>query len=127
MSLKIDNDGTITMYQGDTGEVVINGLDSDKNYQVFFSVRDKNNNIVGEELRVTSNGRESVSFFLPASLTNQFVVPRGSASETYYYGVKLCELSDKLLEDTLFIADKTYGEKNLLIVFPKIVEGPVNE
>lgn len=34
MALSIDSDGTITMYQGDTGEIIINGLNTDKNYKV---------------------------------------------------------------------------------------------
>ena len=29
MSLIIDNDGTISLYQGDSGELVVSGLDSD--------------------------------------------------------------------------------------------------
>lgn len=125
MSLKIDTDGTITMYQGDTGEIVVNGLDDTKNYTVYLAFRDKNRSFITDELKITSNGRSSVVFFLSADLTNKFTVPKNSNYETYYYGIKVCELGANT-EDTLFIADKDYGEENILIIYPKQVEGTIN-
>lgn len=125
MALAIDTDGTITMYQGDTGEIVLNGLDEEKNYVVYLSIRDKNRNPVGEEMSITSNQRPSVTFFLSADFTNKLTVPKNSNYEIYYYGLKVCELGAST-EDTIFIAGKTYGEDNRLIVYPKQVEGTLN-
>ena len=34
MAFMIDNDGNITMIQGDTGRLVVNGLMTDQNYDV---------------------------------------------------------------------------------------------
>lgn len=125
MALAIDTDGTITMYQGDTGEVVVNGLDEDKNYVVYLGFRDKNRNLFGEEFTITSNQRPSVTFFLTADFTNRFTVPKSASYEIYYYGIKVCELGANT-EDTIFIAGKTYGEQNRFIVYPKQVEGTIN-
>ena len=33
MSLYIDEDGTITLVQGDSGEIIVSGLDKNKNYE----------------------------------------------------------------------------------------------
>lgn len=41
MPFIVDADGTITTYQGDTGELVINGIPNDQNYKLFFAVQDK--------------------------------------------------------------------------------------
>ena len=125
MTIEIDADGTITIYQGDTGEIVINGLDVDKNYIVYLSIRDKNRNLVGDELKITSNQRPSVAFFLSADFTNQLTVPKNASYETYYYGVKVCELGANT-EDTLFIGGKSFGESNMILVYPKEVEGTIN-
>ena len=45
--------------------------------------------------------------------------------EIYYYGIKACE-SDTTKEDTLFIADNTYGDLNRIIVYPRKVSGANN-
>ena len=36
MTLIIDNDGTISLYQGDSGEIVISGLDEEKKLYCLF-------------------------------------------------------------------------------------------
>ena len=125
MAIAIDAEGTITLYQGDTGEIVVNGLDTEKNYYVYLAVRDKNRNVIGDEFKITSNQRPSVSFFLSSDFTNKLTVPQRANSETYYYGIKVCELGANT-EDTLFIANKGYGELNSMVVYPKQVEGTVN-
>lgn len=126
MALSIDSDGTITMYQGDTGEIIINGLNTDKNYKVYLCIRDENDNVMGDELVEISNLKDKVKFFLSSKFTDLLTVPKGETNKTYYYAVKLCELGTQN-EDTLFIAGKGYGEKNLLIIYPKQVEGTINE
>ena len=42
MSLILDSDGTISLYQGDSGEIVISGLDDSKSYTLYFAIQDKN-------------------------------------------------------------------------------------
>jgi len=121
MTLNIDENGTIFIHQGDSGEVVISGLDTTKNYSVYFAVKNNKRETVGDELCVSSNYQPSVTFFLSADFTDLFTVPPEEDSAIYYYGIKLCEGDS--VEDTLFIANSGYGQMNYIIVFPKIVEG----
>ena len=122
MSLILDADGTISLYQGDSGEIVISGLDESKNYTLYFAIQDKNRNLIGEELQVSVNNSSYVTFVLTPEYTDLLVVPKNKPYETYYYGIKACEVAD-VKEDTLFIADGTYGDLNLVIVYPRKVKG----
>ena len=40
MAFRIDENGNITMVQGDTGRLVVNGLNTDQNYTVYFAIQD---------------------------------------------------------------------------------------
>ena len=52
-------------------------------------------------------------------------VPKNKPFEIYYYGIKVCE-DETGIEDTLFIADSTYGDINRVIVYPRKVIGVDN-
>ena len=54
MAFNIDENGNITLIQGDSGSLVINGLKTDKNYTVFFAIQDSNRKPVGNELQVNT-------------------------------------------------------------------------
>lgn len=122
MSLIIDADGTISLYQGDSGEIVISGLEKDKSYTLFFAIQDKNRNLIGEELQVSVTNSSYVTFVLTSEYTDLLTVPKNKPFETYYYGVKACE-AENSKKDTLFIADNTYGDLNRIIVYPRKVKG----
>lgn len=122
MPFIVDADGTITTYQGDTGELVINGIPNDQNYKLFFAVQDKKRNIIGNEIMVNSLHKDSVAITVNADLTNLLEVPMNKTFETYYYGVKLCA-PGTLSEDTLFISNGDFATQNKIIVYPKKVEG----
>ena len=122
MSLIIDNDGTISLYQGDSGEVVVSGLDNEKNYVVCFAIQDSNRNLIGQELQVGVNNSSSVTFVLTSDYTDLLTVPKNKPFEIYFYGIKACEV-DTSKEDTLFVADNTYGDLNRIIVYPRKVKG----
>lgn len=122
MSLIVDNDGTISLYQGDSGELVIYGLDETKNYTVYLAVQDSNRNLIGKELQVSVNNSDNVTFVLTPEYTELFDVPKTKPFEIYFYGIKACE-TDKLREDTLFIGNDTYGDLNRIIVYPRKVKG----
>lgn len=122
MSLIIDNDGTISLYQGDSGELVISGLDSDKNYTVYFAIQDLDRNLIGQELQVAVTKSDTVTFVLTPEYTDLLTVPKNKPYEIYFYGVKACEL-DKNIENTMFVADTTYGDLNRIIVYPRKVRG----
>ena len=122
MALKIDDSGTIYLYQGDTGEIVINGIPDDQNYKVYFAVQDMMRNPIGKEIELNSLGNSSVAIYLNASLTNELTVPTNKKYETYQYGVKICT-PGTLNEDTLFISDGDFGTVNTMYVYPRKVEG----
>ncbi len=120
--ISIDSDGTISLYQGDSGELVISGLDKTKNFTVFFAIQDLNRNLIGEELQVSTTNSDTVTFILTPDYTDLLNVPRHRAYSVYYYGIKVSEVGENT-EDTLFIADSTYGDLNRIIVYPRKVRG----
>ena len=123
--ITIDVDGTISLYQGDSGELVISGLDTTKNNTVFFAIQDANRNLIGEELQVSTCNSDTVTFILTPNYTDLLYVPKHKAYNIYYYGIKVCE-AETSSEDTLFIADSTYGDLNRIIVYPRKVKGGSN-
>ena len=124
--ITIDTDGTITLYQGDGGELVISGLDDTKGYIVYFAIQDENRNLVGEALQVSVSDSDTVTFILTPEYTDLLIVPKNRPYKIYYYGIKISEM-DSSNEDTLFIADSTYGDLNRIIVYPRKVKGGHNE
>ncbi|MGN1153812.1 MAG: hypothetical protein ACI4S3_07265 [Candidatus Gastranaerophilaceae bacterium] len=120
MALYIDEDGTITLVQGDSGEIIVSGLDNKKNYDVYFAIQTLKRKPVVSELHVKSNFADTVTFVLTASYTDLLTVPKNKDYEVYQYGIKLCTTD---IEDTVVIANNDYGSVNQLIVYPKIVEG----
>ena len=122
MSLNINEQGNITLYQGDSGEIVVSGLDTSKNYTVYLAILDEKGNLVGNELQVTSNKSDFVVFSLTADFTDLLKVSRGKNYALYTYGIKVCDTETKT-EDTLIVENGNYGDKNLIIVYPRKVMG----
>lgn len=121
MSLIIDKDGTISIYQGDSGELVVSGLDKEKVYIVNFAIQDKERNLIGEELSVSVSNSDTVTFVLTPEYTDLLKVPKNKPYEIYFYGIKASEQGN--IENTMFIADSTYGDLNRIIVYPRKVIG----
>jgi hypothetical protein len=121
MAFKIDENGNITMVQGDTGRLVVNGLNTDQNYTVYFAIQDENRRPVGNEVNVESNMQPTVVFELDSQLTDLLKVAEDEETHTYYYGVKTCTAEG--FEDTLSIGGSDMGVKNTITVYPKKVEG----
>lgn len=122
MSLNINEQGNITLYQGDSGEIVVSGLDTSKNYTVYLAILDEKGNLVGNELQVTSNKNDFVVFSLTADFTDLLKVPKGKNYALYTYGIKVCDTETKT-EDTLIVENGDYGDKNLIIVYSRKVMG----
>lgn len=122
MSININEQGNITLYQGDSGEIVVSGLDTSKNYTVYLAILDEKGNLVGNELQVTSNKNDFVVFSLTADFTDLLKVPKGKNYALYTYGIKVCDTETKT-EDTLIVENGNYGDKNLIIVYPRKVMG----
>lgn len=126
MAFFIDNNGNITLVQGDSGEISLNGIPTDRNYIVYFAIQNENRETVGSEIFVNSNKSASVVIALPAALTDLLEVGRGEEYTEYYYGVKICFPSDGL-EDTLLLGNSKIGDLNTITVYPKKVEGTTND
>jgi len=125
MAFVVDDNGNITLVQGDSGELTVSGIDTDRNYTVYLAIQDSNRNPIGNEIVVDSGGLDSVIFVFTPELTNLLTVKRRDESAEYYYGVKVCD-SDSGIEDTLLIGDSVMGDLNTITVFPKKVEGTLN-
>ena len=122
MSLTIDENGTITLYQGDSGEIVVSGLDNSKNYTVYFAILDDKENLVGNELQVMTNKADFVVFSLTPDFTDLLKVPKGKSYAIYTYGIKVCDKEENT-EDTLIVENGNYGDKNMILVYPRKVIG----
>ena len=121
MFLVDEETGNITLTQGDSGEYTINGLPTDQYYDVYLAIQDKKRNPIGNEIKESANLKSSVSLKFLSSLTDLLTVPKSEETQTYYFGIKLC---DKLgNEDTLIIGNNDVGDKNTITVYPKKAEG----
>ena len=119
---EVDNFGNITLTQGDSGKLYVNGLPTDKNYKVYFAIQDQNRKPVGDEIFVESNLADTVIFAIPASLTNLLKVPIDEDTATYTYGLKICYEGEGI-EETLVIGEI---QNNTITVYPRKVEGTIN-
>lgn len=118
---KIDEKGNITLRQGDSFELVLNGLPDDQNYKVFFAVQDAERNPIGNEIEVETKGATSTTVFLTAGLTDLFEVGEDVSSQIYYYGVKICSTeSANQIETTLVLGE---ADNNTITVYPRKVKG----
>ena len=122
MAYIVEPNGNITLVQGDSIELVINGIPEDQNYKIYFAVQNEERVPVGNEIEVDSLNQATVTIKLLGNYTNQFVVPEDKTSQKYYYGVKLCSEINNT-EDTLVLGDSTIGGLNVMTVYPKKVEG----
>ena len=122
MAFSIDDDGNIELVQGDSGTLTITGLDTTSNYTVYFAIQDEDRNPIGGEISVDTNCSDTVSIEVTAALTDLLEVDKDEDYAEYYYGLKVCS-SDTGLEDTLFIGSSSIGDKNVITVYPKKVEG----
>lgn len=120
MSLNIDEKGNIYIYQGDSGDIVVSGLPTDKNYKVYFTIKDLDNKTVASRLEVESNYSDSVTFFLTSEYTSLLTVPKNEDVGFYKYGLKTVDAEGD--ENTLFVNDSCYEDINSIIVFAEKVE-----
>lgn len=118
-------DGTIIARQGDSGKVYIEGVETDKNYKIYFGVRDNKRKPVGNEVYVYSNFSSEVVIIVPPNVSNDWVVPKDDEYIELNYGIKVCD-EETNMEDTLILAGCEFDTENKIIVYPKKVEGTLN-
>lgn len=115
--------GDMTIRQGDSGELTVMGIPDDREYDVYFSMYDKDKNILFE-LKETPVD-QSVTFKITPAHSNLLTVPAGNKTAIYFYAVKRCYEPDNF-EDTLIIGDKAISGENKVTVYPLLVEGAEN-
>ena len=122
MAFIVANNGDITLVQGDSGELTVSNIPTNRNYKIYFAIQDENRIPVGSEVMVESNYSDAVVIFITGGLTDLLTVPLGEETSTYYYGIKLCYTED-LLEDTLMLGSSSIASKNTITVYPRKVVG----
>lgn len=122
MGYEIDDKGNIKLRQGDSMELVIDGIPTDQNYKVFFAAQNEERVPIGNELEFYSLGQSFVVIKLLGNYTNQFTVDEDKKTQKYYYGVKICSEIDET-EQTLALGDSSMDNLNTITVYPRKVEG----
>lgn len=122
MAFFIDNEGNITLVQGDSGEITFDGIPTNRDYKVFFAIQDDKRRPIGDEVSVMSNYMSSVVISVPSTLTDLLTVKAGQDTAEYYYGVKICDEATGL-EDTMILGGNEIGDLNTITVYPRKVEG----
>lgn len=125
MAFEINENGDISIIQGDSMEIPLKGIPTDKNYAIYFAVQDKERKPIGTEIMVESFNSPEVIIFVSGDLTDLLDVPEGQKKETYYYGVKSCYLDEDgtKVEDTFILGEGTISSLNMMTVYPRKVEG----
>ena len=117
------------MYQGDTGNIKINGIPITANYKIYLQVFKMDGSETPVNMCKESNFIPFVIFPISSDISNELEPGQ------YYYAVKLC------LEDTYGITEETvipplrnvtvtpsnYKNKAFFWVYPKQIEGTIND
>lgn len=120
------------MFQGDTGNIRLNGIPRNRDYDVYFNIiyaTPTSEGSTGYELHVNSNYHSEVIIPIASSISDNFPVG------THTYAVKLClrpEYPDQeeYTEETVIpplkntsLSPTTFKNKAYFSVYPKQVEG----
>lgn len=125
MAFEIDINGNISLIQGDSIEIPLKGIPTDKNYQIYFAMQDKERHPIGTEIMMESFNWPEVVIFVAGDLTDLLTVPEEQKKEIYYYGIKSCYIDEDgtKTEDTYILGNGIIGGLNTITVYPKKVEG----
>ena len=134
MALFRINDTDLKLYCGDTGNLRISNLPTDKNYKVYWEVIRAKTQETVFEISVDSNNADNVLFVLDSDHSDLLTVPNINTPETFYWSIKICD-PDTCSEDTVIPKTKidpntglaTFSKPYKLIVLYKMVEGLTNE
>jgi hypothetical protein len=114
------------MFQGDTGNIKVQGIPETINYMVYFEVRSMDGSQVIFEKQVECNHKREVVIPISASDTDNI------QPGTYCYAVKLCSptCAGDFSEETVIpplkntsSSPSTYKNKALFLIYPKQIEG----
>lgn len=122
MTAKIQADGMILTYQGDTILFTSSGVPTDREYVVYFSVKEltSDTDVIEQILCSVENG--TVTVHVTPNITDLIPVPEGKKFKDYRYALKACSI-DGTTEHTLQIGKNDVGVETKLRVFRKQSEG----
>jgi hypothetical protein len=130
MSIEVTKNGIIKIIQGDTGSIIVDGVPTDKNYDIYFAIRKKDRTLVAPELKFPTEFKDTVEIPIDKELSEKLEVPLNAMCEVYFWGVKLCD-AETGNEDTMRVGECScggwFGKWNRIYAYPKIVEGIVDE
>jgi len=96
MAVYLSDNGDIHLFRGDSGNIKVKGLPTDKNYGVYFAVTDATTGeFVGDEVSVNSNNSDTVVITLSAEFTDKLIIDDNDTVTAYRYGIKICNGSDE--------------------------------
>ena len=133
MALFKINDTDLKLYCGDTGNLRISNLPTDKNYKVYWEIIRAKTQETVFELELDSNQADNVLFNLDSKHSDLLTVPNINTPETYYWSIKICDpetgAEDTVIPKTRVDPDTglaTFSKPYKLIVLYKMVEGLAN-
>lgn len=134
MALFKINDTDLKLYCGDTGNLRISNLPTDKNYKVYWEIIRAKTQETVFELELDSNQADNVLFNLDSKHSDLLTVSNINTPETYYWSIKICDpetgAEDTVIPKTRVDPDTglaTFSKPYKLIVLYKMVEGLANE
>lgn len=122
MSVKYSKDGTIETFNGDTFKMRVSNIPEDKNYRIYWEVKNKNNETMFVKME-ESNNANFVVFEILKEDTEILEVPTNKTKEVFYHALKYCYDND---EHTATVKNTVYGSRYKLIVNSKRAEGDVD-
>ena len=116
------NGSTISLWQGDTGELTITGLPTDQDYTVYFGVFDPDSGTILGQVSDTSGASSSMTLSIPASFTDDFIIFPGETSRTFKWRIKRVDGSGNEYTDSLSGYNYFSNEYDF-VLYRKQVEG----
>lgn len=115
--------GNITLRQGDSFNIPLEGLPTDREYEVYFAAQDLKRRPVGDEIHTQVQPDGTAMIEVSGEYSKQYLVGNNYKSVKYPYGIKLCH-AESGYEDTLILGEESdMFTENYITVLPLKVEG----
>lgn len=120
MAIKSDRYGNLEMRAGDSGFIIIRGIKTDYDYDIFFQILTECGCPVGPQLRINSNYKDRVKLPIEAKFSEKFN-KQGDSPKIYYYAVKRCKATGE--EQQMKINGQKAAYKHRFVFLPQQVRG----
>lgn len=109
MPIYKDDNGNIYLHKGDTGNIGISGIPTDKSYSVYMSIYNEDANNILQEILLSN--------YIQANGTGTFIIDEETSNSLsvgeWVYAIKICASGS---EDT--IIPKTRVEDGVIVNYP---------